>query len=74
MVNEGEMPLLLDAGLPVAGELVKPDILEVSDKPPPRIHSLQEPAEPPDMQQLWADLEMEENEFLRKDPLLKKEV
>ena len=26
------------------------------------------------MQQLWADLEMEENEFLRKDPLLKKEV
>ena len=74
VVNEGEMPLLLNAGLPLAGELVKPDILEVSDEPPPRLHSFQEPAEPPDMQQLWEDLEMEENEFLHKDPLLRKEV
>ena len=59
VVNEG------DAGLPVAGELVKPDVMEVSDEPPPSMHSIQEPAEPPDMQQLWTDL---------KDPLLKKEV
>ena len=40
VVNEGETPLLLDAGLPVAGELVRTDILEVSDEPPPSIHSI----------------------------------
>ena len=29
VVNEGEQPLLLDAGLPVVGELVKQDTLTV---------------------------------------------
>jgi hypothetical protein len=28
----------------------------------------------PDMQQLWTDLELHDNEFLRQDPTLKKEV
>ena len=54
--------------------LVKPDLLEVSTASPPLLHAMGESVEPPDMQQLWMDLELEENEFLQQDPLLKKEV
>ena len=66
VVNERENSLLLDAGLPVAGELVKPDVLEVSTNPPQNLHTMGEPVEPPDMQQQWMDLELAENEFLQK--------
>ena len=48
--------------------------MEVLDEPPPSMHSIQDPVEPPDMQQLWTDHKLEENKFLQKDPLLKKEV
>ena len=74
VVNEGEWPLLLNAGLPMAGVLVKPDHMEVSTAPSPQLQAMGDSAEPPDMQQLWTDLELEENEFLQRDPLLKKEV
>ena len=65
VVNKGEQPLLLDAGLPVTGKLVKPDR---------QLHAMEAHGEPPDMQQLWADLKLEDNEFLQCDPFLKKEV
>ncbi len=73
-MNEGEQPLLLDIGRTMAGELVKPDLQTGPDPPAPALQAIAEPPEPPDMQQLWEDLEMLDNMFLRKDPLLKKEV
>ncbi len=40
MVNEGDKPLLLNAGLPVVGELVKQDIVTVQDPPTPYLHTM----------------------------------
>ncbi len=74
VVNEGEQPLLLDIGRTMTGELVKPDLWPSPEPPAPALQAMAEPPEPPDMQQLWEDLEMPDNMFLKKDPLLKKEV
>ncbi len=74
VMNEGEQPLLQDAGLPVVGEMVKPDLLTVPTLPPPTLQAMEEPPKPHDMQQLWEDLELSRNDFLQKDLLLKKEV
>ncbi len=56
------------------GELVKQDLRPSSEPQAPALKAMAEPPEPPDMQQLWEDLEMPDNMFLKKDPLLKKEV
>ncbi len=74
VVNEGEEPLLLDLGRDMVGELVRPDLPTSPDPPAPTLQAMAEPPEPPDMQQLLEDLEMPDNQFLAKDPLLKKEV
>ncbi len=74
VVNEGEHPLLQDAGRTMTGELVKPDLLTVLAPPPLTLQAMEEPPKPLDMQQLWEELEMPSNEFLQKDSLLRKEV
>jgi transposase InsO family protein/dUTPase len=74
VVNEGEEPLLLDLGRAMVGELVKADLQTGPGPPAPTLHAMDEPPEPPDMEQLWLDLEMQGNPFMAKDPLLKKEV
>ena len=45
VIIKGEQPLLLDAGLPMAGELVKPDRMEVSTAPAPQLHAMEDPGE-----------------------------
>ncbi len=42
--------------------------------PPPTLQAMKELPKPPDMQQLWEELEMPSNEFLQQDLLLRKEV
>ncbi len=74
VVNKGEQPLLLDVGRTMTGELVKPDLRPGPEPLAQALQAMAEPPEPPDMQQLWEDLEMPDNMFLKKDPLLKKEV
>ncbi len=74
VVNKGEQPLLLDVGRTMTGELVKPVLRPGPEPLAQALQAMAEPPEPPDMQQLWEDLEMPDNMFLKKDPLLKKEV